>query len=79
MHQSARGELEFLNTWASDMKATLEKHPEILNPNASTQNIHLLFETEAQCRYTGFIMSPKELPQAAAAEAHAGHRQGEAT
>ena len=47
MHQSARGEVKFLNTWASDMKSTLERHPEILNPNASTQYILLIFETEA--------------------------------
>ena len=47
MHQSARGELEFLNIWASDMKATLAKNLEILNPNASKNNIDLLFETEA--------------------------------
>ena len=61
-----RGQLQFLDAWASDMKATLEKHPEILNPNASTRCIHLLFETGTQRRYTGFTQSLKQLPQVAA-------------
>ena len=66
MHDSTPEELKFLNMWVSDMKATLEKNPQILNSNASKNNIHLLFETEAQCRYTGFIDSLQHVPHAAA-------------
>ena len=66
MHDSTPEELKFLNTWASVIKETLEKNPEIFNPIPSKNNIHLLLETESQCRYTGLIDSLQHVPQAAA-------------
>ena len=48
------------------MKGVLERHPEILDPNATENYTPLLFQTEAQRNYTGLHEVLCHVPQVAA-------------
>ena len=65
-HPTVRAEVKFLNDWSCNMKGTLEKHPEILDPNATENCTPLLFQTDAQRNCTGLHEVLYHLPQVAA-------------